>query len=212
MYLYESVSYKGIFGEPVAWPSQEEFHVRTGSIPQLLATHQAIEDADYADAQLVVCDPPSDEDDVVERILALEDSPPCHTAEMLSKQMGYASETPKRRRILFENCKEEKQNAMDESRVFMRKTPTYFSDAQKIWLRSQHAEDNQLDEVVRAVPSKPSLKKILEKGIQDGVLTDDNTLEGIRSFFARVVKDAAALVDLSIVDPAAAINVTQIQH
>jgi hypothetical protein len=142
-------------------------------------------------------------------MLALEYSPPCNREELLSKQTSYASENPKRRRISFEKEQEKHQSAVEESRVFMRKTPTYLSDAQKVWLCSQHAGDNQLDEVVRAVPSKPLLKKILEKGIQDGVLTDDNTLEGIRSFFARVVKDAAATVDLGIVDPAAAINVKQ---
>jgi hypothetical protein len=63
--------YKSIFGEPVAWPSHGEFQVRAASIQHLVDAHQAFEDADVANAQLVPYEPTSDEDDLVELCFAL---------------------------------------------------------------------------------------------------------------------------------------------
>ena len=171
--------YRGIFGEPVAWPSQEEVLVRAGSIQQLLNTHQALEDADYANEQLVPYESPSDEEDFVDRCFALGDAP-CHG---------------KRRRAVFENDPETQHNASKGS--LARKTPAYLDDCQKAWLFSKRDEDVQQDAGTKAtVPSKPWLRKVLEEGIQDGILTCDNSLEGVRSLFARAAKDIApACVD-----------------
>ena len=166
--------YRGIFGEPVAWPSQEEILVRIGSIQQLLNTHQALEDADYANEQLVPYESPSDEEDFVDHCFALRDAP-CNR---------------KRKRAAFENDPTTQHHASKGS--LARKTPTYFDERQKAWLFLKRDENVQQDAGTKAtVPSKPWLRKILEEGIQDGILTYENSLEGIRSLFARLAKDKA---------------------
>ena len=72
------------------------------------------------------------------------------------------------------------QSIFKEPLAFMQKTPTYLSDAKKTLIISKYNETHQQDEVVRTVPSKPLLREILEKGIQDGAPTDENTFEGMR--------------------------------